>query len=129
MKLPKILLDFILETLVKKFFGSQLLHHLDQAHGNIGGTRFIITLIGLAYGEMLIVMTVYSLIRPHFSSRIRTVFITSLFFILFSAFLTAHIVNLGTYSFQLWLVFFILTMLEIPPAVFAGSMIFKDGKK
>lgn len=81
----------------------------------------------LIFLEMLLIMYVYTIIRPGYSSTITAGLVTSTLFVLFTALLMAFLVNIGVFSVATWMLFLLLYMIELPIAVLLGAAVYDDG--
>ena len=119
-----VILDFGMEYIVIKFFGISVLKHLEQGPF---GIRFHVVNLLLIFLEMLLIMYVYTIIRPGYSSNIKAGLVTSALFILFTALLMAFLVNIGVFTVATWLLFLLFYMIELPVAVLLGAAVYGDG--
>lgn len=116
-----LLLDAILEILIKKITGLSIISCFEQERNISFGVRFHIYNFLLFSAEILLVMFFYAIIRPAFHAKTKPVIITTLFFLVFTSLFLAQMVNLGIYPLHTAVLFIIMIAVELPVSVFLGA--------
>jgi hypothetical protein len=74
---------------------------------------------------MTVIMTVYALIRPRFSSHAKTALVTAVLFLIILMVYLANITNLGVLPLKVSLISFIFNLIELPLAILIGAVTYE----
>ena len=90
------------------------------------GTLYhVVTLVHL-YLVCVLMMWVYTAIRPRFRTHLHAALVTSMIFWLFVVLFLINYSNLGLYPLKLGLLGMGFNLVEIPAAVITGSLVYKE---
>jgi hypothetical protein len=90
------------------------------------GVLFHILNLGILFAICILIMWVYAVLRPRFSSRGTTAIVASLIFWLFAFLFVANHVNLGIIP-PMSFISLAFNLIELPVAVIVGSNIYREG--
>ncbi len=98
-----------------------------EAFDNLpSGTLYHIVNLLYLYLVCVLMMWVFAAIRPRFNNRLNAALGTSLVFWLFLVLFLVNYSNLGLYPYRMSLLSIGFNLLEIPSAVIAGSLVYRD---
>jgi archaellum biogenesis protein FlaJ (TadC family) len=69
----------------------------------------------------------YALVRNRFSSDIYASLVTSAIFLGMSFLVFANLTNLGIFSIEMCCTSFLFNLIELPPSILLGAVIYKQG--
>lgn len=119
-----IVLDLILEYFAGAVFGISA----KEEFKNVSfGPRFLIINFLFLFLEMALMISVYAIIRPRFSSRIKAALVTSGIFLIYTLLFTTHFVNFGMLSIQMFVMFTLFCLIELPAAILVGTLSYSEG--
>jgi uncharacterized membrane protein len=94
---------------------------------SVGGARFHIVNLGHLFVLCILIIWVYTALRPRFGPGPKTALITSAIFLSTYVLLMVNLVNLGIFPAKIGLASVLFNFVELPIAVFAGASIYKEG--
>jgi hypothetical protein len=122
-----IILEIIIETAFSKIFNLSESIYFEQFGIYPGGAQFYIINLLIFLVEMILVMTIYAMIRCRFSSNLSAGLVTSGIFLALGFLILANFTNLGILTFGMGFTSFIFNIFELPPAVLVGAVFYGDG--
>ncbi len=90
------------------------------------GTLYHILNLLYLYLICTLIMWIYAAIKPRFRKRVHAALATSAVFWLFVILFFVNYSNMGLYPYRMTLMTIVFNLLEIPAAVIAGSLVYRD---
>jgi hypothetical protein len=122
-----IILELIIESAFFKLFHISESVYFEKFNIQPAGFRFHILNYIIFFLEMILIMYVYALIRPGFKSNISAGIVTSFLFLGIVFLLFSNFTNLGIFTPAMSLTSFLFNILELPPAVLMGAILYGEG--
>jgi hypothetical protein len=122
-----LILEIIIETAFSKLFNLSESIYFEQLGIYPGGAQFYIINLIIFIIEMILIMTIYALIRNRFNSNISAGLITSGIFLALGFLILANFTNLGILTFGMGFTSFVFNVFELPPAVLVGAVFYGEG--
>ena len=122
-----IILEYVIELVFMKLFSVSESVYFQHFNIDPSGTQFQILNLLIFFLLMIVIMYVYTLIRPAFKSGISAGLMSSLIFLIFLSLLLFNFTNLGVMTMKMSLTSIMFNLLELPPAVAVGAIIYGEG--
>ncbi len=122
-----IILEYFIELVFAKLFSISESIYFAHFHIDPSGTQFQLLNILIFFLLMVLIMYVYTLVRPEFKSNISAGIMSSLIFLLFLILMLFNFTNLGILTIKMSLTSIIFNLIELPPAILVGAILYGEG--
>ena len=121
-----IIVEFFIEIILARPYGISESAFLGELKPDLSGPMRIILNLLIFILLMSVIICVYVMLRPRFSSDIIAAFTTSAVFLCVIFLFMANFVNLGLFPWKLGLLVFVFNLIELPIAIIAGALTYSS---